>query len=139
MSLFAAAALLVATLPAEKPPAGTSSRVDPCAQEGTQMEMTDCAQQRYQKADARLNRAYKPLLEGLDQEHQVKLKAAEKAWIAFRDAECDLEASEALHGSMEGQILFLCLEAATETRIKELAALRESLKDYVTETAPPKH
>src|SRR5262245_54003310 len=108
--------LLAATLQAPKP----STRADPCAQEGNQMQLTDCAQQRYEKADARLNKAYKPLLAGLDPEHQVKLKAAQKAWIAFRDAECDLEASEALHGSMEGQVLFMCLEAATEARIKEL-------------------
>jgi uncharacterized protein YecT (DUF1311 family) len=104
---------------------------DPCAGAGNQLELNECAQKQFLKADAKLNAAYKPLLAALDQEHQVKLRAAQRAWIAFRDAECELEASQALHGSMEGQLFAQCREAVTQARITELAAIRETLADFI--------
>ena len=86
-----------------------SAESDPCSNAANQRELTECVAQEYMKADEKLNAVYKPLLTSLDREHQVKLKAAQRAWITFRDAECDLHASEALHGSMEKQLRFTCL------------------------------
>jgi uncharacterized protein YecT (DUF1311 family) len=111
--------------------AAASAEAGTCAGASNQLELTDCAAQGYKKADAKLNQVYRSLVTSLDQEHQVKLKAAQRAWIAFRDAECDLEASYALHGSMEGQLRYMCLEGATTSRIKDLNNLRETLKDYI--------
>jgi uncharacterized protein YecT (DUF1311 family) len=111
--------------------ADTASNTDPCAAARNQLELTECAVQQYKKADANLNRAYKVLLISLDQEHQVKLKAAQRAWIASRDADCDLEASQALHGSMEGQLRYMCLEDEAAARIKSLDTFREILKDFI--------
>jgi uncharacterized protein YecT (DUF1311 family) len=108
-----------------------SAGSDPCANAANQRELTECVAQEYMKADGKLNDAYEPLLTSLDREHQLRLKAAQRAWIAFRDAECDLRASEALHGSMEKQLRYACLQDVTTARIKDLRALRDTLKDYV--------
>ena len=43
--------------------------------------------------------------------------------------------SEALHGSMEKQLRFTCLQEVTTARIKDLDALRDTLKDYVSRLA----
>jgi uncharacterized protein YecT (DUF1311 family) len=111
----------------------TPTKADPCANANlrTQLEINQCRAQEYQKADAKLNEAYKPLLAALDDEHQVLLKAAQRAWLAFRDAECQLQASQAMHGSLESFLQSTCLQALTEARIKDLKDLRETLHDFV--------
>jgi uncharacterized protein YecT (DUF1311 family) len=43
--------------------------------------------------DDRLNDHYKKLMAGLDDERKASLKAQQKAWIAVRDATCEMEAS----------------------------------------------
>src|SRR5213592_970064 len=108
-----------------------SADSDPCLNAANQRELTECVAQEYMKADAKLNDVYKSLLTSLDREHQLKLKAAQRAWITFRDAECDLQASEALHGSMEKQLRYTCLQEVTTARIKDLGVLRDTLKDYL--------
>jgi uncharacterized protein YecT (DUF1311 family) len=44
-------------------------------------------------ADAELNMVYKQLMAALDKEEKQRLVAAQRAWIAFRDAECEFEAN----------------------------------------------
>ena len=112
------------------PAAPTATRApDPCADAQTQLALTECADRQYREADAALNSAYRPLLAALDDPHRERLKAAQRAWIAFRDAECRLAASVALGGSMEPQLELACRKDMTEARVKELASIRESLAE----------
>lgn len=48
--------------------------------------------ERYAKADLELNRVYRHLMSTLTKDKQEQLKKAQRAWIAFRDAEADFEA-----------------------------------------------
>jgi uncharacterized protein YecT (DUF1311 family) len=108
----------------------TASRApDPCADAQTQLALTECADRRYREADAALDGAYGRLLTALDDPHRERLKAAQRAWLAFRDAECRLAASVALGGSMEPQLELACRKDMTEARVKELASIRESLSE----------
>ena len=110
--------------------APTATRApDPCADAQTQLALTECADRQYREADAALNSAYRPLLAALDDPHRERLTAAQRAWIAFRDAECRLAASVALGGSMEPQLELACRKDMTEARVKELASIRESLAE----------
>jgi uncharacterized protein YecT (DUF1311 family) len=54
----------------------------------TTYEMTMCAAQDAKAADADLNKVYHKLLASVTSEQKVKLVAAERAWITFRDADC---------------------------------------------------
>lgn len=65
----------------------------PCGDYDTQSEMNQCAQDKATAADTKLNEAYAELLAKLkdDAFTRSKVVAAEKAWIAYRDA--DLAAS----------------------------------------------
>jgi uncharacterized protein YecT (DUF1311 family) len=62
----------------------------------------------------------------MDDEHRDLLKRAQSAWISFREASRELEASQALHGSMHGMMLFACRTAMTRARKRELIEWRRS-------------
>ena len=50
--------------------------------------MVECAAGELKIQDARLNTAYRKAMAGLNARQKTKLQAAQRAWIAFRDAEC---------------------------------------------------
>jgi len=50
--------------------------------------MVACASAELKIQDARLNVAYRKAMAGLNARQKAKLLAAQRAWIAFRDAEC---------------------------------------------------
>lgn len=80
----------------------------------TQMEINECAGIAYDKADKRLNQVYRKL------ERTPELVAAQRAWIAFRDAQCSYQASAYKGGSMQPMVYAGCLQSLTEERIKQL-------------------
>jgi len=79
-----------------------------CNPSGSQLEMTACAVDDLKQADAELNEVYQTLLiKQADNEVFIrKLRAAQRAWVAFRDAEleamyaCESENQSACWGSM---------------------------------------
>ena len=62
-----------------------------CNPAGTQLELNACAADELNKADQKLNEVYAALLkkEAKNTAFVQKLRAAQRAWIAFRDAELD--------------------------------------------------
>jgi len=88
----------------------------------TQSGLNQCADASYQKADAALNGAYKQILHRLkDDAATTKLLAqAQKAWIAWRDAECTFAASASVGGSIYPMEVSICLEAQTKKRTQDL-------------------
>jgi len=52
------------------------------------MGMIECADGELKIQDARLNAAYRKAMGALNPRQKVKLQAAQRAWVAFRDAEC---------------------------------------------------
>lgn len=52
----------------------------------------------YAAWDRELNRVYRELLRGLDKDSAVRLKKAQKAWLAYRDSEVDWLWSKAMYG-----------------------------------------
>lgn len=101
------------------------SKKSACADLMTQGAMNRCAEDEYRKADAELNRIYPQVMAKLSSEHKQKLKAAQLAWIQFRDAHCDCQAFTFDGGTMQPLIKFSCLESETNARIKQLKLLAE--------------
>lgn len=87
-------------------------------------DMKLCESKRYEEQDKRLNDYYKKLMAKNDKQGQEKLKIAQRAWIAYRDAECDYAADSMRGGTMESLIAMGCLTGKTQERADEL-------KDYV--------
>ena len=106
-------------------------QADPCKTRANQLELTQCADRQFSASDKVLNETYRKLLADLDDEHRVLLQKAQRAWVGFRDADCDLDASVAIGGSMHSMLLSDCRTAMTNARVKDLKTLRTSLADFL--------
>jgi len=95
----------------------------------TQGEMNREAAAEFQKADRELNKLYPQVVAKLDAEGQEKLKAAQRAWVAFRDAQAALEADSARGGTMAPLLHSASLTATTQDRIKQLRAFLKELSE----------
>lgn len=109
---------------AATPPAATA----PARAATTTAEMLESLEADFVIADKALNDAYQRLLNKQDATGQEKVKAAERAWIAFRDAECTLKADRARGGTLAPVIAANCRLHMTRQRIRELNTLLEAGK-----------
>jgi len=80
----------------------------------TQMEMNQCAANEYRSADKDLNAFYSKL------EKSKELVSAERAWVAYRDAECAYQVKAVEGGSMAPLVQASCLADLTKQRLKQL-------------------
>lgn len=104
-----------------------------CSTLATQMDMNSCADEDYQQADAQLNAQYKrtrAAMQQLDANLDEDTRGAEKAliagqraWIAYRDGECEAEGFQVRGGSMEPMMVSSCSATLTRLRTKELKEL----------------
>ena len=100
----------------------------PCGEFGTMAEARECAHREFKAADAELNAAYKQLAAKLDEADKERLKAAETAWLKYRDANCEYENSFYAGGSMRPMIHSFCLARMTRARTAELLQQAEDLE-----------
>lgn len=98
-----------------------------CSKATDQASLNRCADQNYKAVDARLNATYRQITARLkdDPEKTKLLVSAQKAWIAFRDAECRFAASGVEGGSIHPMTVSDCLASLTGNRI-------EALKGYLS-------
>lgn len=90
----------------------------------TQSEMTACANTRYKQADKALNARYETLMQALADRpaRQVALRKAQRAWLAYRDADCAFVASANAGGSMAPMVKLQCLADRTTQRSRVLVS-----------------
>lgn len=109
-----------------------------CNNAQTQMDMNICADQDYKQADKALNTAYKKAVAAArEMDDNVRdmgeayvgavdaLKRAQRAWIGYRDGQCEFAGFEARGGSMEPMLVSGCLADLTRKRTDELKAVYE--------------
>jgi uncharacterized protein YecT (DUF1311 family) len=110
-----------------------------CEEAQNQAEMNRCAYLDFQEADRELNRIWPEILANarqadaeinreFDQEETSEqvLRAAQRAWITFRDAHCTYEGHEARGGSMESMLYNGCRATLTQQRIAQLRGTPEA-------------
>lgn len=86
----------------------------------TQSELNAEARTDFTVAEKQLDLSYHKLFEILDQSGQQKLAAAQKAWIAYREAESALEADQVRGGTAELSILNATRAELTRQQIERL-------------------
>lgn len=91
----------------------------------TQLEMNEEAGASYKKADKELNKVYQNILSEykLDVEFITNLKASQRIWIKFRDAELLMKYPDmgyGYYGSIQPICEFQYLEKLTKERVKTL-------------------
>jgi uncharacterized protein YecT (DUF1311 family) len=101
---------------------GLSASERDCKEAVSTAEMRTCANERYQAADGELNRVYRQLASQLSDQRRAKLKAAQKAWIAFRDKNAAFVASVVEDGTMYPIVEVMELTATTKQRTEQLRA-----------------
>jgi uncharacterized protein YecT (DUF1311 family) len=96
--------------------------VTDCGKFTTQMDLNQCAVDNLKSADKALNNVYQALIAKQDEAaSKQRLKAAQRAWIAFRDRECAFEVGpQETGGTIWPTENAGCLEGITATRIREL-------------------
>lgn len=72
------------------------------------------------KADGALNAVYGQLIDQLSGRAEQRLRNAQRAWLAFRDAECSLQALGADGGSAQSMVVSQCMATLTEQRVRQL-------------------
>jgi uncharacterized protein YecT (DUF1311 family) len=99
----------------------------------TQTDMNACAGAEANRIDAKLNALYRQLLSKAagEQNAVAKIKASERAWIAYRDAYIDATYpatdKQSGYGSMYGMDVALLRAKLTQ---QHLAEMQELLKQY---------
>ena len=107
-----------------------------CANAQNQMELTNCAYQEWQVADAELNAVYPRVmailkaqdadLDPIQQGGPEALRDAQRAWITFRDKTCEAEGFAMRGGSAEPMVVAGCLRFLTEERIGHLYGMLDA-------------
>lgn len=91
-----------------------------CQDEMSTYDIYSCEAAKLKVEDARLNANYKSLMAKLDIIGKGKLKAAQRAWITFKDADCTYQADEMRDGSFAKVLLVSCLSSMTKERADAL-------------------
>jgi uncharacterized protein YecT (DUF1311 family) len=108
-----------------------------CDKAETQADMNICAGRDFAAADADLNAQWKitrQVMADWDRELSVDQRGAEKAllkgqraWIDYRDGQCESEAFAARGGTLEPMLLMSCKAEISKVRTEELKTLAETI------------
>ena len=79
-----------------------------------------CLGERYAFWDQILNNAYQQVIAERGPDEEETLRVAQRAWITYRDATCDMEAEQMAGGSGEAMLQLGCLARLTERRARDL-------------------
>ena len=106
-----------------------------CAKAEAQTDLNICAALEFDAADKALNAQYKKTraaMVAIDADLDNDMKGAEKAlvkaqraWVDYRDGECEAQGFEARGGSMEPMLVSGCKAELTKMRTKELKDLAD--------------
>ena len=93
-----------------------------CENASDQSTTNQCAAQQHAAADKELNALYQQITSRLksNPDSQKLLVGAQRAWVAFRDAECKFSASGVAGGSVYPLIYNNCTTALTRSRVQTL-------------------
>jgi len=117
-------------------PAENAEPEQVCDDPQTQMAMNRCASMDFEQADARLKEQWRETAEDMraldaeiDHENDSQpgyfdtLLEGQRAWLAYRDAQCRSEGFMARGGSMQPMLVSQCKTYLTELRTEQLRNL----------------
>ena len=97
-----------------------------CKDMKTQRELNECLASAYGEAERGLHALYQSVKSKLHPAAVTKLQAAERAWIRYRDSNCEAEAGLYEGGSIQPAVRWGCLERVTRARIAELHVIYDT-------------
>ena len=105
-----------------------------CTIAQTQADLTATSGNDYQKADAELNRIYRQILKDYKEDTAfiINLKASQRIWIQFRDAELKMKypvRKPGFYGSVHPMCILMYLAELTQARINTLKIWTEGIEE----------
>lgn len=120
LTIFSATAMAAKPAPA----------ADPCEKQNNTFEINECAAATLKLKDAELNEAYQALMKSLTSDDKTdttdyaavrrQLQTAQRAWVQFRDADCNAMYDYNITGSIRNVVMLNCKIDRTVQRTKEL-------------------
>ena len=109
-----------------------------CGDAQSQAEMTMCAARDYQVADKELNKQWPKTLAVMKEKdrypqpaydkgpsYSAALLASQRAWLAYRDAQCLADGYSARGGTMQPMLVYGCKARLTDERVGQLKAMAD--------------
>jgi uncharacterized protein YecT (DUF1311 family) len=88
----------------------------------TQAAMDDCIGRTMKASDQKLNETYKALLAKVSKNGADHLRKAQRAWLAWRDAQCEFNTMGTSGGSINSSMYGLCIDELTQEQTRRLDA-----------------
>jgi len=88
---------------------------------GVTYDMAECTHKEIEYQDRLLNSAYQTAMRSLEPDRATKLRQAQRAWIMYRDSQCEAVASSG--GTMDILNRGGCILSETVTRRLELEGM----------------
>ncbi|MFM0739266.1 lysozyme inhibitor LprI family protein [Paraburkholderia xenovorans] len=89
-----------------------------CKNASDQASLNQCADLDYQAADKKLNDTYGKLLKKVSPQGKQRLQKAERAWVTYRDAQCDFLSFSPDSYSARPMIQLACLSRLTQEQTR---------------------
>jgi uncharacterized protein YecT (DUF1311 family) len=86
----------------------------------TQMDMNKQAGNTNARADEELTKVYKALMTKVSDPGKILLRDAERAWITYRDRQCDFDTAGSEGGSIHSMAVVDCRTELTKAHTAEL-------------------
>lgn len=109
-----------------------------CDTETTQAGLNACYGNEYKKQDRLLNETYQQAMTRATPPQQTQLKAAQNAWITFRDADCAFLSSGADDASVAPMVHAQCMTDKTIERTERLKSTLSCEEGDVSCVFPPR-
>lgn len=120
------------------------ARADNCNNAPDQTSMNECSAKASKRADDELNLLYQRIMGRLKEggadsaDTRTALVAAQRAWIAFREAECAFVGSRTAGGTIGPTIVASCLTDLANDRINDFKRYLKCKEGDLSCPLPPK-
>jgi uncharacterized protein YecT (DUF1311 family) len=94
-----------------------------CPGDPPQVEINQCLERQFTRADAALNRQWQETLTARPGAGAESLRTAQRAWLTYRDSHCESAVPSVASAEVRESERLLCRTRLTETRTHELAAI----------------
>ena len=134
MTRFFPAALVLGLATAHALPAAAE-----CDPNATQSDLNACAAAAFDAADRELNALYAQMKQRLagNADTLRLMTLAQRAWVAWRDAECDFTSASVSGGSIYPMIRGACLAELTTARVADFQRLLACEEGNLSCPLPP--
>ncbi len=98
--------------------------------------MNKCAMDAYKVSDKKLNQSFQTLSNKLSPQGKAALQKSQRAWIAWRDAQCTFETMASEGGTIHSLVITSCIDEMTKEQTKRLDKMNNCEEGDLSCTRP---